>query len=84
MMQPPFYTTPGVTPSGSHEFAVFTGELIYATTDDNEAYSDLDARTDPFIYVAILTASLMESEITAAPAIYAKAILHFFLCHMLK
>ena len=26
-----------------------------STTDDSEAYSDLDARIDPFIYVAILT-----------------------------
>ena len=25
-----------------------------STTDDNEAYSDSDARIDPFIYVAIL------------------------------
>ena len=28
-----------------------------STTDDNEAYSDLGARIDPFIYVAILSSS---------------------------
>ena len=26
-----------------------------STTDDNEAYSDLDVRIDPFIYVTIRT-----------------------------